>query len=184
MRLRERYKKVVIPAMMEKFGYKNIMAVPGIEKVVVNTGFGRLLAGKAPKEKRAIYKPILEALALIAGQRPALRQAKKSIAGFKIRKGNPVGALVTLRGKRMEDFLERLVHIALPRSRDFEGIKTSSFDREGNLTLGIKEHIAFPEVSAEKEKSIFGFEVVITTGTKNREQGTELLKLLGFPIKT
>lgn len=170
--------------MIEKFGYKNIMAVPYIEKVVVNVGFGKLLQDKTKKEKEKLYEPILESLALITAQRPAIREAKKSIAGFKVRKGNPVGAMVTLRGKRMEDFLERLIHVTLPRSRDFEGISLESFDRGGNLTIGIKEHIAFPEILAEKEEKIFGFEITITTAAKIREEGIELLRLLGFPIKS
>jgi len=184
LRLKEKYQKEVIPAMMEKFGYRNEMAVPKIKKVVVNTGFGRLVAGKTSEEQKKLETAILEDLALISGQRPILKGAKKSISGFKIRKGMPVGAQVTLRGKRMQDFLERLIHIALPRSRDFRGIAASSFDKEGNLTVAIKEHIAFPEISPEKVKNIFGLEITVVTTAKSREEGIELLKLLGFPIKT
>lgn len=169
---------------MEKFGYKNKMAVPKIEKVVVNIGFGRLVSGKTSKEKEEIIKSILEDLTLITGQKPILTKAKKSISSFKVRKGDPIGAKVTLRKKMMYDFLERLIHIVLPRSRDFRGIETSSFDKKGNLTIGIKEHIAFPEVSPEKTRNIFSLEVTITINAKKREEGIELLKLLGFPIKS
>lgn len=181
--LKEKYQKEVVPQMMESFGYKNIMAVPRIEKVMVNSGFGRLVSGKTSNEQKKIQESILHDLALITGQRPVLTRARKSISGFKIREGMPVGAQVTLRGKRMFDFLERLIHIALPRSRDFRGIDPKSFDKEGNLTVGIKEHIAFPEISPEKVKSIFGFEVTVVTTAKNKEEGETLLKLLGFPIR-
>jgi large subunit ribosomal protein L5 len=184
LRLQEKYQKEVIPQMMEKFGYKNRMAVPEIEKVVINTGFGKLVSGKTPEEQKKIYQPILEDLTLVSGQKPILKGAKKSISTFKIRKGMPVGAMVTLRGKRMNDFLERLIHIALPRSRDFQGIDQKSVDKKGNLTIGIKEHIAFPEVSPEKVKNIFGLEVTVVTNAKSREEGVELLRLLGFPIKS
>lgn len=184
MKLQEKYKKEVIPAMQEKFGYKNSMAVPKIEKVVVNTGFGRLIAGKTPEEQKKSYEAILGELALICGQRPILTRAKKSIASFKIREGMPLGARVVFRGKRMQDFLERLIHIVLPRSRDFQGIEPKSFDKMGNLTIGMKEHIAFPEISPEKTRTIFGLEVTVVTSTRNRQEGLELLKLLGFPIKS
>jgi len=183
MRLQENYIKNVIPAMIEKFGYKNRMAVPKIEKVVVNTSFGRLISGKSGEEQKKIYQEILESLSLICAQKPQLRPAKKSIAGFKTRKGVPLGARVTLRGKRMYEFLERLINIALPRTRDFGGIAPESFDDKGNLTIGIKEQIAFPEIPPEKAKNIFGFEVTVTINSKKREEGIELLKLLGFPIK-
>lgn len=183
LKLPEKYKKEVVPAMMEKFGYQNIMAVPKIEKVVVNVGFGRLVTGKTSKEQEKIRETILNDLALITGQRPVLTQARKSVSGFKIRKGMSIGARITLRGQKMYDFLERLIHIALPRSRDFRGLKPDSFDQEGNLTIGIKEHIVFPEVSLEIAKNIFGFEITVVTTAKNKEEGIELLKLLGFPIK-
>jgi len=183
LRLKEKYKKEVVPQMVKNFGYKNIMAIPKIEKVIVNTGFGRLTTEKTSGEQKKIYEAILNDLALITGQRPILTRAKKSISGFKIRQGMPVGAQVSLRGKKMFDFLERLIHIALPRSRDFRGIDSKSFDREGNLTIAIKEHIVFPEISPEKVKNIFGFEITVVTTTKNKKEGIELLKLLGFPIK-
>lgn len=181
--LKDKYIKEVIPAMRGKFGYRNVMTVPKIEKVVVNTGFGRLIAGKTSEDQKKIYKAILNDLTLITGQRAVLTRAKKSISGFKIRQGMPVGAQVSLRGERMFDFLERLIHIALPRSRDFRGVDSKSFDREGNLTIAIKEHIAFPEISPEKVKNIFSFEITVVTTARSREKGIELLKLLGFPIK-
>jgi len=184
IRLPEKYKEEAIPGLMKKFGYKNPMAAPKIEKVVINTGFGKLVVGKTSDEQKKIQESILNDLALITGQRPILTRAKKSISAFKIREGIPLGAKVILRGKKMFDFLERLIHIALPRSRDFQGIDPKSFDKKGNLTIGIKEHITFPEVSPEKIKQIFGFEVIIATTAKSREEGIELLKLMGFPIKS
>ena len=179
----EKYKKEVIPAMMKKFNYKSKMAVPAIEKVVVNVGFGKMISGKTSDEERKILKSISNDLILITGQRPVLTKARKSIAGFKIRKGSPVGVMVTLRRKKMFDLLERLIHIALPRSRDFAGISPNSVDKRGNLTIAIKEHISFPEILPEKSKMFFSLEITIVTTTQNREQGLELLRLIGFPIK-
>ena len=169
--------------MKEKFGYKNRMAVPKIEKVVLNTGFGKIINGKTSGEQKKIQEAILNDLTIIAGQRVVLTRAKKSIAGFKIRKGVVVGTAVTLRRKKMFDFLNRLIHIVLPRTRDFQGIKSESIDKTGNLTIAVKEHIVFPEIMPEKVRFIFGLEVTIVTTTKNREEGLELLRLLGFPIK-
>jgi len=184
LRLSEKYKKEVIPTMKEKFGYKNEMAVPKIEKVIVNTGFGGQVAGKTSEEQKKIQDFILGELALICGQKPILTKAKKSISSFKIREGMPVGARLTLRRKKMIDFLERLIHLALPRTRDFQGIPRDSADKDGNLTIGIKEHIAFPEILPERAKNIFGLEITVVTTAKNKEEGLELLKLLGFPIKS
>ena len=184
LRLRERFEKEVIPEMMKKLGYKNKMTVPNIEKVVINAGFGRLISEKTSEEQKKIYEAILNDLSLICGQKPILTRAKKSISGFKTRQGMPIGAMVVLRRKKMYDFLERFIHIGLPRSRDFRGIDPKSFDKEGNLTIGIKEHITFPEISPERAKNIFGFEITIVTTAKNREEGLELLKLLGFPLKS
>ncbi len=184
MRLKEKYEKEVLPKMMEKFGYKNKMAVPKIEKVVINVGFGKLVSEKDKEEQKKIQEEIINDLAQITGQRPILTKAKKSISGFKLRKRTPIGAKVTLRKKRMYDFLERLINIGLPRSRDFWGISPDSFDKNGNLTIGIKEQIAFPEISPEKTKFIFGFEVTIVTNAKDREKAIELFKLMGFPIKS
>ncbi len=172
----EKYRKEVVPAMQRKFGYKNIMAVPRVSKVVVNVGVGRMRDEKQQEEVR-------KALALITGQKPSPRPAKKSIAAFKTRKGLIVGYKSTIRGPRMWDFMERLVAIAIPRQRDFRGLDPKSFDRRGTLTIGLKEHIVFPEMIGEDVRFIFGFEVTITTTAKRREEGIQLLKLLGFPIK-
>jgi len=182
-RLKEKYEKEVVPKMMEIFGYKNKMAVPRIEKVVINTSFGKFVAGKTSEEQKKIQESVLNDLALISGQKPILTLAKKSISGFKVKKGMPLGAKVTLRKKRMYDFLERLINIALPRSRDFKGIDQKSFDKNGNLTIPFQEQIAFPEILPEQTKFIFGFEVTVATTAKKREEGITLLKLLGFPIK-
>lgn len=184
LKLQEKYKKEVIPQIKEKFGYKNIIAVPRIEKVVVNTGFGKLIGGRTSNEQKKIYEAIITELSLICGQRPILTKAKKSISAFKIRQGVPVGATVILRKKVMYDFLERLIKIGLPRTRDFRGIEPKSFDEKGNLTIAIKEHIVFPEILPEKVKNIFGFEITIVTTAKTKEQGIDLLKLMGFPIKS
>ena len=183
MYLKEKYQKQIIPAMKEKFGYKNSMAVPKIEKVVVNTGFGKIASEQTGQDQEKNIKYILNDLSLICGQSPLKTKAKKSIAGFKLREGMFVGAKVTLRGRKMYDFLERLINITLPRSRDFRGIDQKAIDGNGNLNIGIKEHICFPEVSPEKAKSIFGLEITITTSAKDREKGIELLKLFGFPLK-
>ncbi len=182
-RLKEKYTKEVIPAMMKKFGYKNVMAVPKVEKVIVNTGFGKMIVNKTSDEQKKTYKLIFDDLSSICAQKPILTKAKKSISGFKIREGMSIGAKVTLRGRKMYDFLERVIYIALPRFRDFRGIDLKSFDKEGNLTIAIKEHIVFPEVSPEKAKTIFGFEITVVTTAKNKEEGVEFLRLLGFPIK-
>jgi large subunit ribosomal protein L5 len=183
LRLKYKYIKEVVPEMMKKFGYQNKMAVPKIEKVLVNTGFGRLISEKNGDERKKIQEAILNDLVLICGQWPILTKAKKSLSDFKTRKGVAIGAMVTLRRKRMSDFLERLIHIALPRSRNFRGIEISSFDQKGNLTIGLREHIVFPEILPEKAKNIFGLEITIVTTAKNREEGIELLRLMGFPIK-
>ena len=181
--LKEKYNKKVVPAMIEKFHYKNKMAVPRIEKVVLNIGFGKLVSAKTSDEKKKILKDVESNLVLITGQKPVVTKARKSISGFKLREGSPVGIMVTLRKKRMTDFLERLIHITLPRTRDFSGIKTSSFDKKGNLTIAIKEHISFPEILPEKVKKIFSLEITVVTTADNREEGLELLRLMGFPLK-
>jgi len=178
-RLLERYKKEVMPALQEKFSYKSIMAVPKIEKVVVNAGVGSRLQ-KEPKFRERIEKD----LAMITGQKSALRPARISISSFKVRKGQIVGFKITLRKKRMYDFIDRLISIALPRSRDFRGIELKAFDKKGNLNIGIKEQTVFPEVTYESSKDIFPFQVTITTTAKTKEEGIELFKLLGFPLKT
>jgi len=176
-RLLKQYRESIIPAMREKFNYKNVMAIPKIEKVVVNVGIGKVI-----KEKKILEK-IEEDIKKITGQMPVARKAKKSIAGFKLREGMNVGLMVTLHGKRMYDFIDRLISIALPRSRDFRGISVKSFDECGNLNMGIKEQNIFPETTYETLKDIFGFQVTITTTSKTKKEGLELLKLFGFPIK-
>lgn len=183
LKLSEKYKQEAIPQMMQKFSYRSSMAVPKILKAVVNTGFGREVAGKTPDEQRKIADLFLGELALMVGQRPVKTLSKKSIASFKIRQGLAIGAKITLRGKRMREFLEKLIHVVLPRSRDFQGIPEKSLDKGGNLTIAIKEHIAFPEILPEKAKNIFGLEITIITNAKSREEALELFKLLGFPIQ-
>ncbi|MEX1064288.1 MAG: 50S ribosomal protein L5 [Candidatus Paceibacterota bacterium] len=175
-RLMQKYRKEIIPAMQSKFGYKNVMAVPKLEKVVINVGTGRV--AKEPKFVERVEEDLIK----LSGQKPSIRKAKKSIAGFKLREGMDVGIAVTLRGKRMYDFIDRLISIALPRSRDFHGLNSKSFDKAGNLSIGIKEHNIFPEISYESLKDIFGLEVTVVTTAKSKEEGLELLKLFGFPL--
>ncbi len=181
--LKEKYNKEVLPKMKKEFGYKSSMGVPKIKKVVINTGFGRLVTGQTGGERQKIEKRVLNDLSLITGQKMVLRGAKKSVASFKTRKGMPIGASCVLRRKKMHDFLERLIHVALPRSRDFKGINPDSIDENGNLNFGIKEHIIFPEVSPEQAKQIFGLEVTVVTTADNKEEGLKLFRLLGFPIR-
>jgi large subunit ribosomal protein L5 len=176
-RLQEQYRKTVAPAMQKKFDVKNVMAIPKVEKVVVNVGIGRI-----SKDDKAIAK-IQKDLALITGQKASVRKAKKSIASFKLREGSPVGLTITLRGKRMYDFMDRLISISLPMSKDFRGIDPKNFDLMGNLNIGIKENNIFPEVTYETLKDIFSLQITVTTTAKNREMGVELLKLMGFPLK-
>jgi large subunit ribosomal protein L5 len=181
--LLEKYKKEVIPAMMKKFGYKSPMAVPRVTKVVVNSGFGRMVTGRANDEQRKTADFIVEDISFLTGQRAVKTKAKKAIASFKTREGMVIGAMVTLRGKKMVDFLEKLINVVLPRTRDFKGINAKAVDKSGNLTIAIKEHIAFPEILPEKAKNIFSLEVTIVNSARKREEGLELLRLLGFPIK-
>lgn len=178
MRLQEKYTKEIIPAMKAKFGYANVSSVPKIEKVVLNIG-----VGKMPKENNRLEN-IVRDLSAIAGQQVVATKAKKSIAGFKLREGSIVGYMVTLRKSKMYEFLERLINIALPRTRDFRGLNPNSFDEKGNLSFGIKEHSVFSEIGEEDVRNIFPFEITVTTTAKNKEEGRELLKLMGFPIKT
>ncbi|MCP6718136.1 MAG: 50S ribosomal protein L5 [Patescibacteria group bacterium] len=181
--LKEKYNKEVIPKMMEKFGYKSRMAVPKIEKVVINTGFGKAIIPKGSDERRKMLEAITKDLSSITGQKPVLTKARKSVSGFKIRRGMEIGAMVTLRKKMMFDFLERLIHITLPRSRDFSGIDPKTVDKNGNLTLAIKEQISFSEIMPEHAKFLFGLEITVVTTTKDKEESLELLRLIGFPIK-
>ena len=180
---KKKHDKEVISGMIKKFGYKNVMAVPRIEKVVVNIGFGKEISGKGSDEQKKFIESLSSDLSLICGQKLALTKAKKSISGFKLREGTSMGLKTTLRGRKMYDFLGRLINIGLPRSRDFSGIDIGSFDQSGNLNIGIKEHIIFTEVSVEKSKNIFGFEIAVKTTAQTKEEGVELLRLMGFPIK-
>lgn len=170
--------------MKAAFGYKNDMAVPKINKVTVNTGFGKQVAGISGDELKKFSQIVLDDLTMICGQKAVLTYAKKSIASFKLRKGIAIGAKVTLRKKRMNDFIDKLVWVALPRSKDFQGLEESSVDKTGNLTIGIEEQTVFPEASTETVKKIFGLEVIVSTSAKNQKEGIELLKLAGFPIKS
>jgi large subunit ribosomal protein L5 len=174
--LKEKYKKIAVAEMKKKFGYKNDLAVPKIIKVIVNSGVGRL------KDEKQL-ETIEQHLALITGQKPVKKAAKKSIASFKIRQGALVGYAVTLRGRRMYDFLDRLINVAIPRIGDFRGLNPKAVDEAGNLTIGVKEQTIFPEISEEDIKMIFGLEATIVTTAKKREEALELFKLLGFPFK-
>ncbi|MEW5907831.1 MAG: 50S ribosomal protein L5 [Patescibacteria group bacterium] len=174
--IKERYEKKVVPEMKKIFGYRNDLAVPKIKKVIVNTGFG------SKKDEKEKIENIKKSLMLITGQWPAVNPAKKSISTFKLRKGMPIGFSATLRRKRMDDFLEKLINVALPRTRDFRGINTGAIDKSGNLTIGIKEHIVFPETSNEDIRNVFGLGITIVTTAKTKEEATELFRLLGFPF--
>lgn len=169
--------------MMEKFSYRNKMAVPKIEKVVVNCGFGKMVAGKGAGDRQKIEEHISQNLALMTGQKPLPVQAKKSIASFKLRKGVVVGLKVTLRGKRMYEFLEKLIWLVLPRGRDFKGIPLRSISEKGDLTVGFREYTPFPEVKIEKEKGLFGLEVIVKTTAQTKQERIELLRLMGFPLQ-
>ena len=182
-KLQNKYNKEIIPAMMKKFGYKNPMAVPKITKVTLNSSFGKQVVSKTSGEREKIQKLIMQDLALIAGQHPRLVKSKKSIAGFSLREGLEIAAMVTLRKGKMWDFLERFIYLSLPRSRDFKGLESKSIDKKGNMSIGFREHISFPEIFIEKEKTIFGLEVTISTNAKSKEEGLELFRLLGLPIK-
>ncbi len=183
IKLLEKYNKEVVPSMIKKFGYKNKMAVPKIKKAVVNVGFGKIVATKTKTERDKIGQEFVSDFALMLGQRPVLTNARTSISAFKLRAGMAIGAKATLRKSKMYDFLERLINIALPRTSDFKGLDPKSIDKSGNLTIGIKEHIVFPEMSPEVVKRIFSFEITVVTNAKSKEEAMELFKLYGFPIK-
>ncbi len=178
MKLIEKYTKEVIPKLKEKLGKDNIYSLPKLEKVVVNVGLGPFL-----KEKDKIEE-IEKNITAICGQKPVYTRARKSISGFKLREGMIVGMKVTLRGKRMYDFVDKLINISLPRVRDFRGLHERSVDQMGNLTIGFKEVMAFPEIRADKVNVINGLEVIVKTTAKNREEGLEFLKMLGFPFRS
>lgn len=177
MRLQEKYNIEILPKLKEEFKYKNISEVPKLTKVVLNVGFG-----KRAKEK-AHVDLVVDGITRIAGQKPMLTKAKKSISSFKLREGQVIGAAVTLRGKRMYDFVEKLINVTFPRVRDFRGIDEKLMDRTGNMTIGFKEQLAFPEIKADDIESLFGLEICLATTAKNSKEGLELFKLLGFPFK-
>lgn len=177
-RLKEKYIKEIIPEMKKEFGYKNNMAVPKITKVVVNVGLGKFLRDGSKDDLKRITKDFTD----IAGQKPVITKAKKAIAGFKIREGMPVGLMVTLRGARMYEFIDRLVSVALPQIRDFRGLSEKAFDRNGNFSIGVKEHIIFSEVNKDDIKHILGMEINIVTTAKTDKEASKLLKKIGFPI--
>lgn len=177
-RLRERYKNEVVPALKERFNYANVMQVPRLEKVVVNVGVGEAVAD--PKVLDAVTRDIQ----LITGQKPIITKAKKSIAAFKVREGMPIGVKVTLRGERMYEFFDRLVSVALPRIRDFQGVSPKSFDGRGNYSLGLREQLIFPEIEYDKVDKVRGLEVVMVTTAENDEEAYELLKQMGVPFRS
>ncbi|RMG36552.1 MAG: 50S ribosomal protein L5 [Gammaproteobacteria bacterium] len=176
-RLHDHYKEQVVPQLMERFGYKSIMEVPRIEKITLNMGVGEAVGDKKNMEFA------VNDMAKIAGQRPIVTKARKSVAGFKIREGWPIGCKVTLRRERMYEFLDRLVNIALPRVRDFRGVSPKSFDGRGNYSLGVKEQIIFPEVEYDKVDSLRGMDITITTTARTDEEGRALLDGFNFPFK-
>ncbi len=181
--LYEKYTKEAVPQMMKKFGYRNIMEVPRLKKVVINCGFGRMISGKTKEEQRKIQEAVARDLTQLCGQRAVITKARNSIAGFKIREGQNIGAKATLRRAKMYDFLERTITAGLPRSRDFQGISRRGVDEGGNLTFGIREHISFPEISPEKINFIFSFEMTAVTSARSKDEGEALFELLGFPLQ-
>ena len=175
-RLKDKYLNEVVPGLQEQFKYTNVMAIPKLDKVVINIGLGEVTQN--PKALDAAIND----LTLITGQKPVVTKAKKSIAGFKLREGMPVGVKVTLRGDRMYEFVDRLVSVALPRVRDFRGVSPKSFDGRGTYSLGLKEQLIFPEIEYDKIDKIRGMEIVFATTAKTDEEGRALLKLLGMPF--
>ena len=176
-RLQEKYRKEAIPALTKRFGYPNTMAVPRVSKVTVNLGLGEA------SQNVKLLDTAAQELGQIAGQKPVITRAKKSIANFKIRKGMPIGCMVTLRGERMYEFLDRLASIVFPRVRDFKGLPPNSFDGRGNYTLGLRDQLVFPEIDYTRVDKIKGMNITITTTARTDEEGRELLKLLGVPFR-
>jgi large subunit ribosomal protein L5 len=176
-RLREKYQKDVVPALQKEFGYKNVMAVPKVEKVVVNMGLGEATSNAKIVDTGA------DELARITGQKPVTRRAKKSIAAFKVRKGMPIATMVTLRGDRMWEFLDRLMNIALPRVRDFKGVSPRGFDGRGNYTLGLKDQLLFPEIDYMKVDKARGMNVSVVTTARTDEEARKLLQFIGMPFR-
>ncbi|GGC26095.1 50S ribosomal protein L5 [Novosphingobium marinum] len=175
-RMRARYDEQIVKAMTEKFGYKNHLEVPRIEKITLNMG-----VGEASQDKKKV-QTAAEEMELIAGQKPVITKAKKSIAQFKLREGMPIGCKVTLRRERMYEFLDRLITIAMPRIRDFRGLNPKSFDGRGNYAMGLKEQIIFPEISYDRIEKVRGMDIIVTTTAKTDEEARELLRLFGFPF--
>jgi len=175
--LKQKYQEEIVPSMMEKFKYKSVMQVPKIEKIVINMG-----VGDAVQNAKALDNAV-EELSLISGQRPVITRAKKSIAGFRVREGMPIGAKVTLRGERMYEFLQKLIAVSLPRVRDFRGVSNKAFDGRGNYTLGIKEQLIFPEIDYDKVSKVRGMDIVIVTTSNTDEEAHELLAMLGMPFQ-
>lgn len=176
-RLRDAYQEKVIPALMKEFGYKNVMQVPKLERIVLNVGMG-----EAIQNVKLLESAVTE-LGTITGQKPVVTRAKKAIAGFKLRQGLPIGAKVTLRSRRMYEFFDRLVTLALPRIRDFRGVSPKAFDGRGNYTLGVKEQLIFPEIKYDEVASIHGMDITIVTTAKTNDEGKALLKHLGMPFR-
>jgi len=176
-RIKEQYSKKVVPALTKEFQYKNIMEVPALKKIIINMGVGEAI------ENIKILDSAVTELTLIAGQRPVITKAKKSIAGFKLREGMSIGCMVTVRRDMMFEFFDRLVNVALPRIRDFRGLSSKAFDGRGNYALGIKEHIIFPEINYDKIDKMKGMNIVIVTTAKSDEEGRSLLKNLGMPFR-
>ena len=176
LRLKEKYINEVAPAMQEKFGYKNVMEIPKLVKIVVNMGVGEA------RENEKLLEAAAKDLEIITGQKPVLTKAKKSIANFKIREGMPIGCKVTLRGDRMYEFLDRLVNLALPRVRDFRGVNPNSFDGRGNYAMGIKEQLIFPEIEYDKIDKVRGMDIIFTTTAHTDEEARELLRLFNMPF--
>ncbi|HEU5438819.1 MAG TPA: 50S ribosomal protein L5 [Ktedonobacterales bacterium] len=176
-RLKERYDKDILPALIKEFGYQNVMQAPRLAKIVINIGLG-----EAIQNNKAIENAVRD-LADITGQRPVITKAKRSVASFKLREGMPIGVTVTLRGQRMYDFLDKLVNVALPRLRDFQGVSTDSFDGHGNYTLGLREQLVFPEINYDKIDKVRGMEMTIVTTATTDEEGRRLLTLVGMPFK-
>ena len=176
-RLKEKYQQEVVPALQKEFNYKNPMQVPGVHKVVVNIGMGEVI-----QNAKAMDAAVSD-LATITGQRPVITRAKRSVAAFKLREGMQIGCMVTLRGDRMYQFLDKLVNVALPRLRDFQGVSPEAFDGRGNYTLGLREQLVFPEIDYDKIDKVRGMEVSIVTTARTDEEGRRLLKLMGMPFK-
>ncbi|MCI6232528.1 MAG: 50S ribosomal protein L5 [Veillonellaceae bacterium] len=176
-RLQEKYQKEVVPALTEKFGYKNVMQLPKIEKIIINMG-----VGEAVGNPKALDSAVSD-LTIISGQKPLLTRAKKSLAAWKLREGMPIGCKVTLRGVRMYQFLDKFMNVALPRVRDFRGVSDKAFDGRGNYAVGLKEQLIFPEIEYDKIDKIRGMNIVIVTTAKTDEEARELLKLMGMPFK-